>query len=302
MRLRRIAVAIIAAPLSLGAQPTVPATTRYAAVAAALERLIEHERADKRLPAVSIALVDGHDIVWARGFGYQNPKDSTPATAETVYRVGSVSKLFTDIGIMQLVERGTIDLDAPVSRVLGARFAPRNAFVDSITLRQMMSHRAGLVREPPAGNYFDPRGSSLGDMVASLNRTALVYPPTTHTKYSNAAIGVVGYVLEASQHAPFATYLQRSVLQPLGLRSSAFEPLPSLTPRLASAFMWTVDGHGTEDGVPFPAPTFQLGMSPAGSMYATVTDLARFMSVLFDGGAPVLKRETLEKMWIPQYA
>ena len=74
---------------------------------ATLDRFIRHEMADKKLPALSIALVDGQNIVWARGFGIANPEDSTPATARTVYRVGSVSKLFTDIGVMQLVERGT---------------------------------------------------------------------------------------------------------------------------------------------------------------------------------------------------
>ncbi len=291
----------LACTTAVRAQETVAPRASYAQVAAALERFIEHERADKELPAVSIALVDGQEIVWARGFGFANPKDSTRATAQTVYRVGSVSKLFTDIGIMQLVERGAIDLDVPITKYLPG-FHPKNPFGKSITLRQMMSHRAGLVREPPAGNYFDPNGGSLANMVASLNATTLVYPPEARTKYSNAAIGTVGYVLEHMQHEPFARYLKRTVLDALGLRSSAFEPSGDLAPRLASAFMWTMDGHGTTDGVSFPAPTFQLGMAPAGSMYSTVTDLGRFMSVLFDGGGTVLKRETLEKMWTPQYA
>ncbi|MDQ6831460.1 MAG: serine hydrolase [Gemmatimonadota bacterium] len=299
---RRLAIICsLVVAFSAGAQETVAPRANYAAVAAAIERLIEHERADKKLPALSIALVDGQDIVWARGFGFANPKDSTPATAQTIYRVGSVSKLFTDIGIMQLVERGAINLDAPIATYL-PDFHPRNPFGKTITLRQMMSHRAGLVREPPAGNYFEPNGGTLAGMVASLNATTLVYPPEAKTKYSNAAIGTVGYVLEKTQHEPFARYLKRSVLDQLGLRSSSFEPSADLMPRLASAFMWTMDGHGTTDEIPFLAPTFQLGMSPAGSMYSTVTDLGRFMSVLFDGGGRVLKRETLEKMWTPQYA
>src|SRR5689334_13701308 len=83
---------------------------QYTAAVAVLERFIQHEVVKKDLPALSIALVDDQRIVWARGFGFANPKDKTPATAETVYRVGSVSKLFTDIGIMQLVERGVLDL------------------------------------------------------------------------------------------------------------------------------------------------------------------------------------------------
>src|SRR5436190_648599 len=83
-----------------------------------------------------------------------------PATPDTVYRVGSVSKLFTDLAIMQLVERGLLDLDDPITKYL-PDFKPRNRFDVAITLRQLMSHRAGLVREPPLGNYFDPDEPSL---------------------------------------------------------------------------------------------------------------------------------------------
>ncbi|HEV3164660.1 MAG TPA: serine hydrolase domain-containing protein, partial [Isosphaeraceae bacterium] len=91
---------------------------RYAPVAEALDRLIARELSEKGLPALSIALVDDQTIVWSKGFGLAAPEHRTPATSETVYRVGSVSKLFTDIAMMQLVERGVLDLDAPVSRYL----------------------------------------------------------------------------------------------------------------------------------------------------------------------------------------
>ncbi|WP_420635582.1 M15 family metallopeptidase [Candidatus Palauibacter sp.] len=98
----------------------------YAEVAAALTSMIERERDQKGLEAFSIALVDEDDIVWAAGFGAQDPERGIPASAETVYRVGSVSKLFTDIAVMQLVERGELDLDAPVRQYLPG-FAPENA-------------------------------------------------------------------------------------------------------------------------------------------------------------------------------
>jgi CubicO group peptidase (beta-lactamase class C family)/D-alanyl-D-alanine dipeptidase len=271
----------------------------YAPVAEMLEPFIEHEMADKDLPAVSIALVDGQQVVWAKGFGFADPAAKIPATAETVYRVGSVSKLFTDIAVMQLVEKGKLDLDLPVTRYLPS-FQPRNSFGAPITLRQLMSHRSGLVREPPVGNYFDPTGAPLAKTIASLNRTKIVYPPGSRTKYSNAAIATVGYVLERSQNAPFAKYLKQAVLDPLGLDHSSFEPTPQVKQHLAKAFMWTLDGRV------FPAPTFELGISPAGSMYTTVIDLGRFMSALFAGGrgsrGQVLKQSTLDQMWTPQYA
>ncbi|MGH7490858.1 MAG: serine hydrolase [bacterium] len=271
----------------------------YAQVVQELERIVNYEMEDKGLPALSIALVDDQETVWARGFGMADPDHQTPATAQTVYRVGSVSKLFTDIGVMQLVEKGELDLEAPVTEYL-PEFKPQNSFDKTITLRQLMSHRAGLVREPPVGHYFDPAEPTLAAMVASLNQTALVYEPETRIKYSNAGIGTVGFVLERKKGAPFADYLQKAVLEPLGLKNSAFTPTRAIRSNLAKAYMWTYDKRR------FVAPSFQLGMAPAGSMYAPVTDLARFLSVLFNGGKSsqhqLLKPETLAQMWQPQFA
>lgn len=271
----------------------------YAGVADSLSKFIQAEMRDKKLPAFSIALVDNQQVVWAQGFGYADADKKIPASADTVYRIGSVSKLFTDIGVMQLVERGQINLDAPIQNYL-PDFHPRNPFHTSITLRQLMSHRSGLLREPPVGNYFDPSQLSLAAMVRSLNETTLVYPPETHTKYSNAGVAVVGYVLEKHSGEPFVKYLKRAVLQPMGLRHSAFEPEPNPVAHLAKAYMWSYDGKL------FPAPTFELGMAPAGCMYSTVLDLGKFLSVLFNGGrgaqGQVLKSETLESMWKPQFA
>ena len=278
-----------------------PASVRidYRPAIEVLERFISHEMADKDLPAVSIALVDDQQIVWTKGFGFADPVKKTPVAAETIFRVGSVSKLFTDIAIMQLVEQGKLDLDAPVTRYI-PDFRPRNPFGKEITLRQLMSHRSGLVREPPVGNYFETTEPSLAQTVASLNQTERVYAPESRIKYSNAAIATVGYVLERTQKEAFAKYLKRSVLDPIGLQDSSFEPTPAIKELLAKAYMWTLDGRV------FEAPKFELGMSPAGSMYTTVTDMGRFMSTLFAGGqgpkGRMLKSSTLDQMWTPQFA
>ncbi len=307
MRTRVAAFALLLAacsaptPESRAAADSVKAADpRYEQVATALDAFIRREMADKGIPALSIALVDDQQIVWSAGFGMQDSASRVPATAETVYRVGSVSKLFTDIGVMQLVEKGDVQLDAPVSQYI-REFKPRNPSGTPITLRQLMSHYAGLVREPPAGNYFDDTGTTLAQMVASLNTTTLVYPPETHRKYSNAGIGVVGYLLERRAKEPFAQYLKASVLAPMGLHSSAFEPESALVARMAHGIMWTRHGRA------FAAPNFQLGMAPAGSMYSSMPDLARFMSILFAGGrnasgTAVLQPATLDSMWHPQFA
>lgn len=271
----------------------------YAEIVAVLKPFIEQQIAEKQLPALSIAIVDDQKIVWAQGFGFADPSAKVAATAQTVYRIGSVSKLFTDIGIMQMVERGQLNLDAPVTEYL-SDFHPKNPFGKAITLRQLMSHESGLLREPPVGNYFDPTEPSLAATVHSLNDTELVYPPETHVKYSNAAIGVVGYVLEKRSGESFTKYLKSAVLDPLGLQDSSFEPTRLITKDLAKGEMWTYDGRI------FEAPTFQLGMAPAGSMYSTVTDLGRFVSVLLAHGktpnGQILRPETLDAMWTPQFS
>ena len=277
--------------------PSVP--ERYRPAVAALEALIRREVAGKELPSLAVALVEDQQVLWAQGFGTRDAQGKVPATADTVYRVGSVSKLFTDLAVMQLVESGNLDLDAPVTRYL-PEFQPRNPFDKPITLRQLMAHRSGLVREPPEGNYFDEANPSLARTVASLNQTELVYRPETQIKYSNAGIAVVGRVLEQTQKQPFAGYLQRTLLGPLGMKQSSFEPSPDVVQQRAHALMWTYHGRT------FPAPTFELGMAPAGSMYSTVGDLAKFLHMLFaggqSGGKRVVKQETLEQMLTPQFA
>ena len=284
--------------ISFGALQNIDPQPGYGEVVQSLKPLIEHELREKRIPSIAVALVDDQHIVWAEGFGLADPGRKGPATAGTVYRVGSVSKLFTDIGIMQLVERGKLNLDTPVANYI-SDFHPKNPFDKPITLRELMSHRSGLVREPPVGHYFDSHPADLAEVVHSLNQTALVYPPGTHTKYSNAAITVVGYVLQQVAGRPFAAALKHAVLEPMGLRTSGFEPTPELTRDLAKAEIWTYDGRF------FPAPTFQIGIFPAGSLYTTVTDLAQFESVLFAGGrgpgGPVIGKAALDEMWTPQF-
>jgi CubicO group peptidase (beta-lactamase class C family)/D-alanyl-D-alanine dipeptidase len=294
-----LSLSVIAIPLGAFAQISPAPRRDYATVADQLEHLIDREMRVQGLPVLSIALVDDQEVVWARGFGIVDSAGRTLAGPSTVYRVGSVSKLFTDVAIMQLVERGKVDLDAPVTRYL-PDFHPHNPYERPITLRQLMSHRAGLVREPPVGSYFDSTSPPLAATIASLNRTTLVYPPETHTKYSNAAIATVGYVLERVSGEPFAQALSKAVLEPLGMTMSSFEPTPALTRDVAPAAMWTLDGRM------FAAPTFPLGIAPAGSMYTTVTDLGRFVSALFAGGkaanGQLLKPETIAQMWTPQFA
>ncbi|MCA9062606.1 MAG: serine hydrolase [Planctomycetaceae bacterium] len=261
-----------------------------------LRQAVEFEVADKDLPALSISLIEGDREVWAAGFGFQDADRTVPATADTVYRVGSVSKLFTDIAVMQLVEQGVLDLDDPVQTYLPT-FQPVNDSGTPITLRQLMSHLSGLVRESPVGNYFDPTEPTLAETIASLNRTHIVYPPGTRTKYSNAGVSVVGQVLHEKCGVSWSEQVDRTILQPLGMQNSSFAVTPAVQKRLADAWMWSYDGRR------FRAPDFSLGTAPAGNLYSSVHDLATFASVVFNQGrgssGPILKPETLQEMLTP---
>ena len=276
--------------------PPMSEQTDYEDALKKLETAIRYEMERKQLPAFSISLVDGDRIIFAEGFGFQDARKKIPATADTVYRVGSVSKLFTDIAVMQLVEKGRLDLDAPVTKYL-PNFQPKNPYDIPITLRQLMSHRSGLVRESPVGNYFDPDEPTLAETVASLNTTSLVYKPETMTKYSNAAIAVVGAILEKQLGSSHPDRVRETILDPLGMKDSSFILTPAVREKLAAGFMHTYDGRR------FEAPQFLLGTGPAGNMYSSVRDLSKFIICLFNEGTSakgqILKPETLKVMLTP---
>ena len=180
---------------------------------------------------------------------------------------------------MQLVERGALDLDAADHQV-PARFQADQPLRQghhpaAIACRIV---RAWCASRPWAiiSIHTEP---SLEKTVESLNRTELVYEPETKTKYSNAGIAVVGFVLEETQKQAFARYLSRTLLQPLGMTSSSFEPDPAITKNLAKA---------ADVDLPWPripgADVSSSAWHRARCMYSTVLDLARFLSVLFAGG------------------
>lgn len=264
----------------------IPAPAQYDGVFRKVRSLVEGERSRHDIPLVALALVDGQRTVFADISGTGNP--------ETLYRAGPVTALFTAAAVMQLVERGVVDLDTPVSRYL-PDFQPRNPFGKPITLRHLLSHRSGLVREPPLGHPSDPSYHSLAATVRSLNQTELVYEPGRHTKYSDAGIAAAGRVLEHVTGIPFARLIQGSILAPLGMSHSSFVLRADMTALLARSFLRTYDGRR------FDAPRFDPGIVPAGNLYTTPTDLGVFLSALFRDGAPLLSSATLRKMYDPQF-
>jgi len=195
---------------------------------------------------------------------------------------------------MREVEAGRLDLDAAITKYL-PRFRPTNRFEKPITLRHILSHRSGIVREPPYGNYFEPEQTALGRMVGSLNDTEIIYEPGERAKYSNAGIAVAGFIAADTAKRSFPGLARRGVFEPLQMKNSVF----GVAEDMAEGVMWTL--HGPR----FRAPVFDWGMSPAASLSTTVIDLAKFGSAIIgdaNGAGRLLRKETLDEMWKPQFA
>ena len=241
-----------------------------------MESYIQHEMKRFKLAGLSIALVDDQKIIWARGFGWADAEAKVPAGPDTRYRVGSVSKMFTDTAAMQLVADGRLDLDAPVQKVL-PWFSIGSAWPDAkpITLRQLMSHHSGLPRDMWAGFWVKEAPSPQHDfraMLRTLAETQVDAPPERMFGYSNVGLDVVGAMIEAASGQPFEQCVQESVLTPLGMQARFTAAMPA-DARMARAYL-----KGKKQDEP------ALRDIPAGGLNASVTDLAYFLMMQFSSG------------------
>jgi CubicO group peptidase (beta-lactamase class C family)/D-alanyl-D-alanine dipeptidase len=262
------------APSPVTAQDSIPAGARYAGMTRMLSHYITHELVAKSIPAISIALVDKGEVVWARGFGLARP-DSTPATASTVFRAGTLSEVITILAALRQVEQGRISLDSPVTTYL-PDFRPRGS-ITPITIRELLSHTSGLPQEPPVGGLNDASYPTLAETVESLTSVRLTFPPGQRWKYSSAGIAALGCVMEKSSGHSFPSLMKESVLSPLDMDRSSFDE-DSSSSRTALGTMWTVDGRR------FPAPRFLPGNVPAAGLSSTPLDLARFLIAIIASG------------------
>jgi CubicO group peptidase (beta-lactamase class C family) len=235
--------------------------------------------------------------VWSQGFGYANHERKLPATAHTVYRVGSISKLFTDAAAMQLAERGLLDIDQPVQKVL-PNFAPLSGpplsspSQAAITPRQLMTHHSGLPRDKGQGFQADAP-APFSELVAYVNQTPAAYPSGQSFYYSNLGISLLGTMVQTASGTPFAQHMQQAVLAPLGMKDSSFNTGPSTSAGMSLGYQ-----QGTAQ------KEWPLRDVPAGGLNASATDLGRFISMVFSQGKSgdqhILQPETVAEMLRPQ--
>ena len=240
------------------------------------------------IPGGVVAVVKDGRLLLEKGYGLADVAGKTPVDPKrTLFRVGSVSKLFTWTAVMQLVERGKIDLDADVNTYLDFRIPPFQG--RPVTMRNIMTHTAGFEDVHRGIATDDPaRIAALGD---ALKRDLPVraYAPGTTPAYSNYAAALAGYIVQRVSGEPFDAYVARHVFGPLGMQHSTFdEPLP---PPLQADMARGYPRSGA------PAAPFEIVVwKPAGSLTATADDISRFMIAELQGGGPILSPQTTRLM------
>jgi CubicO group peptidase (beta-lactamase class C family) len=268
-----------------------------------LEKLIDpiaKKDLEKNVGSV-ITVVHNGQIVFSKGYGSANLETKKMIDPDkTLFRIGSISKTFTGIAAMQLVEQGKIKLDEDINTYLKA-FKVTSPFGKPITMRHLLTHSAGF-QESLAKIFFEPP-QTMGTLEQFLanHPPKIVRPPGAASMYSNYGIALAGYIVEVVSKKSYAQYIQDNILKPLGMtHSSALQPLPAnLEPDVASGY------HAGDPKTPSVKPFELVSISPAGAISATGSDMTRYMRMLLNGGElegkRILKTSTLELMFGPQW-
>ncbi len=273
--------------------PSEPAHELTAAdVSAFLDGIVPQQLAREDIAGAAVAVVKGGQLLFARGYGFADVEKKTPVSADaTLFRPGSVSKLFTWTAVMQLVERGQLDLDRDVNDYLDFRIPA--TYPKPVTLRSLLTHTPGF--EEVLKDLAGERAETLRPLSLYLatHVPRRIFAPGTIPAYSNYGAALAGHIVERASGLPFETYVEREIFRPLGMTRSTFaQPLPpALAPLVSSAYF-------VASKPPRPFEVIQAG--PAGALSATATDLARFMIAHLQDGrlgdARILKPETARLM------
>lgn len=267
-------------------------------------------------PGLNLAIARRGQVIWEAGFGYADLERRTPMTAATVTRSGSMGKTYTAIAVMQLVERGVLALDAPVNRYLTGWRIENPLGGRDVTVHDLLTHQSGLagnaawpvlsaprpLREHVPAAYARERNDFYGG-AASPTWTAR---PGEKYQYSNLGIATLGYLVEVTnpEGLSFSDYVQRHLIDPLGMRSTQFPPVqdslhvrPDLWPRLSR-------GYAGLGPTRVPTPPIYFEDHPAGTVVTTPGDHVRVLLAMLGEGRfndhQLLQPETVRSMLTPQ--
>ncbi|MFW5707681.1 MAG: serine hydrolase domain-containing protein, partial [Bacteroidota bacterium] len=250
-----------------------------------------------------IAVVVKGELIFSNGYGFTDTSSNdTVDAAQNLFRVGSVSKVFTWAAILQLAEKGLIDLDADIQQYLDfelpTRIAGSNETAEPITLRHLMTHTAGIEDVLEGLFSFQPQPSLREYLTANIPQR--IYPPGEVMAYSNYGPVLAGYITERISGMPFEAYVQQNIFVPLGMNSSTFyQPLQENHAKNM------VTAYRKVDGEYLPA-RFEHMPAPAGGLSTTAQDMVLFMTAMLNGGenknGRFMTPATLDKMMNPAFS
>lgn len=269
--------------LLAGVPPRAGAQSARAARSDSVDRLVMAEMARQHIPGVALAVVRAGRVVRAQGYGLANVELNVPVTPRTVFKIGSVSKQFLATGIMLLVQDGRMALDDPVAKYVAG--AP--ASWAGITIRRLLSHTSGIVREGPAFEALEVQPDSV--VVRSAFPLPLEFAPGAKYQYCNVCYFALADIIRSVSGRPWSDFLAERVFRPAGMRATRTTTTTELVPDRASGYVWRRDTLR-------PAPEY-LALRPSGAFLSTVLDLAKWDSVLYTDA--VLRRATRDEMWTP---
>lgn len=273
---------------------------RLAGLAEFVDGVMAQQLATREVAGAVVTVVHRGKVLFARGYGFQDvDKGVAVDPLQTLFRPGSVSKMFTWSALLQQVERGRVSLDADVNTYLDFRIPEFEG--KPVRVRDLFQHTPGMSDQ---GGITAPSVDKLVPYTEWMKAHVpqRVWAPGTEISYSNYGAALAGYIVERVSGEPFADYVERHIFKPLGMTSTTFrEPLPAaLAPRMAT-------GYRVKDGqfVAKPFELFSLIM-PAGSGTSSAPNMARFMMAMLNGGAlgkaRILKPESVRLLMADSFA
>ncbi|HKR97480.1 MAG TPA: serine hydrolase domain-containing protein, partial [Candidatus Angelobacter sp.] len=266
-------------------------------VHAFLDGFVPMQLERENIAGAVVLVVKNGSILFAKGYGYSDVDKKIPVTVDaTLFRPGSISKLFTWTAVMQLVEQGKLDLDKDVSAYID--FTIPAKFGKPITLRDLMTHTPGFEEQIKDLITDDAAPTETLKQHVSQHIPERIYPPGTTPAYSNYGAALAGYIVERVSEQPFNDYVAEHIFKPLGMTRSTFvQPLPAeLKPLMSNGY-----NLGSGKAKPFEI----IEEAPAGALAATAADLSRFMIAHLQNGkfdnTQILRPETATQMHSRQF-